>query len=229
MADERLNSDWVDDYIRGRLSEAEQTAFEEQLMDDPSLQDELEVALAVRSTLQGVDAQDEAATGAGAMPDNRKDGFAPTGRWAPYAMAASVVLAVVSVTLLWRESVRTDELRRQVAALEAPVTGVLSVPVDIMRSAGGRTPDVILVKPESGLVVFDIEVAPRFRSLQDLVLSLRSEDGSEVFSSKVTADRHGRVTIALRSDQLPVGLNELHMTHPGLEGHDARLIEVRDQ
>lgn len=221
MAENDIDTDWVDRYIRDELSAEEEMAFEERLLQDAELQRELEAALAIKETFK----RNDIMTGDPVAPFTRSTN---RNAWTPFALAASVLLAVASTTLLWRANIETNGLKRQLETLRQPRTNVLSVPVDIMRSAGSGTPDVIIQKPgPNGVVVLDIELSSRFSQLDHVDFSLSEAAGGQLlaWSSKPAPD--GIASVALNSESIPAGRVILKMTAPGGQFEETRLLEFR--
>ena len=218
MADRQFNEEWVDRYVRDELSAEDEAAFEEALLEDAELQAQVEAVLGIRETLKQAQLLDATAT-VSELPVRNQ--------WSTLAMAASVLLAVVSTTLFWRASVETNELRNQVEALQQPRSSVLQVPVDIMRSAGKATPDVIVQKPAGqGLVVLDIELSPAFRNLPAIDFELRQDD-DPVLAWSAAPGINGRANVALSSEAIPDGRVLLHMSDPAGAATESRLLEFR--
>jgi hypothetical protein len=143
-------------------------------------------------------------------------------------LAASVLLAVTSTTLLWRASIESDELRQQLEALKQPRSNVLNVPVDIMRSTTSNAPDVIIQKPEGqGAIVLDIELSSQFSQLDQVDFELREENGGRLLAWRSNASPGGRVSVVLNSESVPDGRVILAMTSPGFQPEETRLLEFR--
>lgn len=69
-----------------------------------------------------------------------------------------------------------DNLQRQLDLLNQPRSQVLTVPVNIMRSAHGQVPDVIVQKPAGrAAILLDIELGPLARKLELLEFALVDE------------------------------------------------------
>ena len=219
MAERIINSSWVDRYIRDELSADDEIAFEERLLDDQELQQELEAALAIQETLSRSDLSDVVVAHSASK--------LATNSWTPFAMAASVLLAVASTTLLWRANIESDNLRHQLEELGQPRSSVLMVPVDIMRSAGMATPDVIILKPGGqAIIALDIELSARFHPLESISFELRDEKNlgeTLEWSSSPTSD--GRAQVFLHSESIPEGRVILTMSGPDGQPKETRLLE----
>ena len=221
MPDNDFKSDWVDRYLRDELNEQDEMAFEARLRADVQLQRELEAALAIREALKQ-NRQWE-------LGDVKSPGIRPlASSWTVFAMAASILLAVVSTSLFWRASVETGELKQQISALQQPRTGVLRVPVNIMRSAGSATPDVIIQKPVGrSVIVLDIELSERFYELDLIEFSLHKEGEEPVIAWSSSPSPDGRASVVLHSESIPDGRLILQMTGAGGRLNENRLLEFR--
>jgi len=223
MTEQSKYHDWVDRYVRDELSEDEVVEFEEQLMTDTQLQSQVEAVLVMKEALKfESEPVTDFAKHAAEVPRRNQ--------WSSMALAASVLLAVVSTTLYWRTSVKAGHLQEEIAALQSPRTSVLNVPVDIMRSAGSSTPDVIIQKPAGyGAIVLDIELSAGFANLDSIRFSLQTDDSKPVLSWTATPNTSGRVSVVLNSETVPDGMIHLEMSDPTSKLRDSRLIEFRKQ
>lgn len=217
----QFDETFVDRYIRDELSAEELAAFEEALLEDPELQLHVETALGIRQVLSQAQALGDSAAPRPGRGRTRN-------QWAPLAMAASVLLALVSATLLWRTSLESNELKAQIEALKQPRTSVLQVPVDIMRSSGNVTPDVIIQKPAGhGLVVLDIELPPEFQNAPLIHFELRRDEAPPIVSWSARPGQDGRSSVALNAEAIPLGLIHLYISDEAGELRESRLLEFR--
>lgn len=215
----RFDSAWIDRYLRSELSQDEEAALETALLDSPELQDELEVALAMREALR-LDDENEPA-----VKEEPLDYLKGKHNWQPLAMAASVLLALFSTTMYWKVSNESAALQQQVDALNQPHASVLTVYMDIMRSAGG-TPDIIIQKPAANaLVLLDIELSPQGQRMDSILMSLKTESATEGLIWRVEVAASSRVTVAFTSGQLPDGRAWLEMSDPQGKVFERRLME----
>jgi hypothetical protein len=142
-------------------------------------------------------------------------------------MAASVMVAAIAVTLLWRSAAENVALHSRVTELSRPVGTVLTVPVDIMRSMGAPTPDVRIRKPAgAALLILDVEVVAQMANAQGLELLLSDGEGSELSRWTATSARNGRIQIALRTELLPDGMVSLRISDPVSGVSNIRLLEL---
>jgi hypothetical protein len=221
MTEQEKYGEWVDRYVRDELSEDEVVAFEERLLEDPGLQRELEAVLAIRKALQ-LDAElpSEPAQWAKTKPG--------ANQWSSMAIAASVVLAIVSTTFYWRTSVEAGRLQEQVNALQAPRTAVLNVPVNIMRTAGDASPDAIVQVPAgNGVIVLDIELSAHFQSLASIDFRLQADGLEEALKWTAPPSSSGRARVVLFSETIPGGRAHLQISNPSGDLTETRLLEFR--
>ncbi|HLF31695.1 MAG TPA: hypothetical protein VI566_11785 [Xanthomonadales bacterium] len=212
--------EWVDRYLRNELMGDEAAIFETALLDSPDLQLQLETSIGIRQALL-LEAE---------MGETEK-AYPPSGpdarnNWQPVALAASVVLAVFSTTMYWKVSNEAGMLQSEIIAMSQPRTTVLTVPVDIMRSASSQTPDVIIHKPEgNALLVLDLELSPAVAAMGQVRMSLRDSQAVELFAWDSGVFDNGRVTAAFDSRMLPNGKVWLEMSDGQGRVIDRRLLE----
>ena len=213
-----FNEDWVDRYVRNELTPDQEAEFEVAVLESPRLQQMLEEAMAVRQAFVLEGKQDLA------KPASK---VVSASGWQPLALAASVVLAVFSTTMYWRTSNQLGNLQEEFDALGKPRTGLLTVPVDIMRSGGSQTPDVIFQKPaDDKLVVLDIELSAPVASLEEVHMALVDQQGV-TFESWVSAPGpSGKVQVVFDASRLPAGKVWLQMSDARGEVVDRRLLEI---
>lgn len=191
-------------------------------MNSPGMQQELETALALREALL-LSSEPEPGT-----DDLLPESLSGAGNWQPMALAATVILAVFSTVMFWKVSNDSANLQHQVDLLSQPRTQVLTVPVNIMRSAGGQTPDVIIQKPPGhSAILLDIELAPPSLQLQEIHFALRDPDGNAVASWVVAPSPQGHASVLLNSEQVPESQLWLELSAEGGEIIERRLLEFR--
>lgn len=221
MVEQDMNNNIVDRYVRDELSDDEVVAFEEQLLEDPELQKELEAVLALKQALT-LQNQLEA------EPEEPEQLLSGGNQWSTMAIAASVLLAIVSTTFYWRSSVEAGRLQEQLAALQAPRTSVLNVAVNIMRSAGSSTPDVIIQKPAGhAVIVLDIELSPGFHKLDSINFQLQAGEDTPVLSWIAPPTSSGRASVVLNAEAVPDGMVYLQISDPSGKLQEKRLLEFR--
>lgn len=213
-------SDWVDRYLRNGLTTDEEAIFETMLLDSPDLQLQLETSMGIRQALL---LQAEMSATEKAYPPSTLDA---RNHWQPLALAASVVLAVFSTTMYWQVSNKAGMLQSEITAMSQPRTSVLTVPVDIMRSADSQTPDVIVQKPEgNALLVLDVELGPAVAALGRVRMSLRDAQALELLAWDSGGFEDGRATVAFDARKLPNGKVWLEMSDEQGRVIDRRLLE----
>ncbi|MDX1554661.1 MAG: hypothetical protein R3212_01410, partial [Xanthomonadales bacterium] len=160
MTERAMQRARVDRYVRDELAPEEMAAFETELLESPDLQEELETVLALRAGLQRESVQQPAT----AANDHVSEAMDSRSGWQRLALAATVVLAVMSTVMWWQAGNEVADLERQLNLMSQPRGDVLTVAVPIMRSAGGQTPDVIVLKPRGqAAILLDIELGLRAR------------------------------------------------------------------
>lgn len=216
---ENIDMDWVDRYLRNELSSEDEARFEEAMLVDADLQAEVEAALGIRAAMS-IEAFDEVA-----HPTDDRPRRNP---WTSLAMAASVLLAVVSTTLYWRSEVENGYLVSQLDALQQPRVSVLEVPVNIMRSGAEDSADVIIQIPDgNSVLILDIELSSRLRQLPLVQFSLEGEAVDNVFAWAAAPDPDGRAVVVLNPDSIHSGQAWLLMGDPTSEAQERRLLEFR--
>lgn len=222
MSRKTTRLEWVNRYVRDELTVDEMAEFEHTLMDSPAMQQDLETVLGLREALLLEPEQhvprDEL------LPESLAGG----GNWKSMALAATVILAVFSTVMFWKVSNESAHLQRQLDVLSQPRSNVLRVPVNIMRSAGARTPDVIAQKPAGhSAILLDIQLAPRSLQQPSLVFSLVDEAGTTVLSWSATSFANGRAEALLNSEQVPGMRLWLEIASDDGELLERRLLEFR--
>jgi hypothetical protein len=225
MIESPARSNQVDRYLRGELDAAESAAFEVELLESTPLQDALEAALGVRRILELERGLEEA------KPVTPSGGAAhwrtPPSSWKSWGLAASLLVAAVTGSLWWRAEAENMQLHTRITELDRPVSTILSVPLDVMRSSNPGVPDAFIRKPqEATVLILDLEVAERLAQAPVLELELRAERGDELARWSAAPDADGRIQIAHRADLLPDGRLTLRISDPASGNSDMRLIEL---
>jgi hypothetical protein len=222
MAKQTSREAWVDRYLREELTVEEMADFEVALMDSSAMQQELETAMGLREMLLF-----EAEQGIGT--DNLlPESLSGVSKWRHLAVAATVTLAGFSTFMFWKVSYDSAELQRQVDLLSQPRSHVLTVPVNIMRSAGGQTPDVIVQKPASlSAILLDIELGPRSLEHESLNFALVDDAGTSVIDWRAAPSADGRAEVLLNSEQVPAVRLWLQINSSDGQQLERRLLEFR--
>lgn len=224
MTERVLQQAWVDRYVRGDLTTEEMLAFETKLLESSTLQQELEIALALQAALKrgrpmesSVAANDHSVT---AMP--------PRAQWQHLAMAATLVLAVLSTVMWWKSGAEIAGLERELQGLMQPRGDVLTVAVPVMRSAGSQTPDVIVQKPAGqSAILLDIELGLAARGEAELNLALLNSEDSPILSWQGNPTPEGHASAVIASERIPSSLLWLEISKVGGEVLERRLLEFR--
>ena len=222
MARQASRLDWVNRYVRNELTVDEIVGFEQALMDSPDIQRDLESVLGLREAL--LLQPEQSIPPADLLPEALSGG----GNWKSAALAASVILAVFSTVMFWKVSNDSAELHRQLDLLSQPRSIVLKVPVDIMRSAGSRTPDVVARIPEGhAAILLDIQLTPRSLQQPSLFFNMVDETGATVASWSATSFANGRAEVLLNSEQVPALPVWLEISSDEGQLLERRLLEFR--
>jgi hypothetical protein len=222
MAENISRQEWVDRYVRDEQMVDEINEFEQALMASPEMQEDLQTVLGLRETLLLEPEQN--------VPEDRllPESLEGGGNWQPLALAASVLLAAFSTVMFWKVSNDSAGLQRQLDQLNQPRTRILTVAVNIMRSAGSQAPDVIVKKPEGhSAMLLDIELAPESRLQQTLRFTLVDESGTTVLSWGGIEIDGGRAEVLLNSEQIPATALWLEIASDGGQLLERRLLEFR--
>jgi hypothetical protein len=221
---ERLSDiELADMYVRNELTGDDEADFEVRMLQSPQLQQHVQTALAIKESLKL-----EEKLGESPSDIRNSEHHKSRNSWGQMALAASVLLAVVS-TLMWaKTSIDSNQLKRQITELSQPQALVLTVPVNIMRSFGSDTPDVIVQKPSAGSVIqLDIELSGQSRAQPLLRFTLVSEGQESNVSWQASPSANGRSTVLIRSEQIPTGLVQLQISDVDGNVMDRHLLEFR--
>ena len=222
MAKQSSRKVWVDRYVRDEMVVDETVEFEQALMESPAMQQDLETALGLREALLLEPKQSVSRNILSPEP------LPGGGNWQPVALAASVLLAVFSSVMFWKVSNDSAGLQNQLDLLRQPWTQVLTVPVNIMRSASNRTPDEIIQKPVGhSAILLDIELGPAASKLEELVFELVADDGTVISSWNAAPVQNGRASVLLNSEQVPSTRLWLQISSSAGQKLGRRLLEFR--
>lgn len=225
MRDQNFNGEWVDQYLRNKLSNGDQEAFETALLESSELQQELETALALRSVLERASENASASD----KPEPPQELLEPVSGWRPMALAAAIVLAVISTVMWWKSGNDLATLERQMQAMSQPLTEVLTVPVNIMRSASSETPEVIIQKPQGrAAILLDIELGLQAREEAGLNFELVNAEGTTILAWQSAPTAQGRSTAMISNEQVPPSKLWLNISTAEGEAIEQRLLEFRE-
>ena len=225
MTDLSHQPDRVDRYVRGELNDSETLAFEAELLESAELQDALEVAVGLQRAAWLETEERDAGIIQLHSPANAE--VSPPPRWPIAALAASLAVAAFAGVLLWQSEAENARLSARIAELAQPPDSVLTVPLDVMRSAASGTPDVRIRKPAgAALLILDVEVAAQLLNVPMLALQVSRAPGAALLNMSAAPDADGRIQVALRADRLPDGILELRMSDPESGRADTRVIEL---
>ena len=175
------------DYIVGRLSDDERRAFEDRLVRDPALADELEASLRIREGLQQLRAQEYFTRAASGRRRFRL--------WHP-ALAALAAAVVAGVALfLWehRERQALPVLMASVESRSGPgIVPLVAARFTFVSMRGASTPDLNL--PSAGLIEILAAPGTRLADSHYRVTLTRFHDGG------ITAAINSLADLPLSSD-----------------------------
>lgn len=212
---------WADRYVRNKLSEDQMADFEVAMLDSPAIQDEVANVLHIRQLLALHPAALET------TPRNFSKARSGFTSWAPAALAASLLAALVSTALFVQSRQQANDLQDRFTSATAFAAQVLKVPVDIMRSAGS-TPEVIVQKPAgASAIMLDIELPPRLQDLEVIEFQLRQGDSEPLYNWSASPGPDGRAQVVLLGERIPDGLIYLEFKAPGSAQMESRLLEFR--
>jgi len=215
-----MNSRQTDHYVRNKLSDAEQAAYELRLLESPELQDELEATLALQQALRLEKKSAPPST------DHTDPVKLPSHPWQNFALAASLAVVAISLVLVFSSRQEISELNKQIIDMGQPRT-VLNVPVQIMRSAGDEIPDVIIQIPSGhAAVLLDIELSGRSAAHPNLQFALQNEP-AEAIISWASSTSNNRSSFVLNAETLPTGKIWLRILDASGAQLERRLLEFR--
>jgi len=224
MPELALQKGRVDRYVRDQLSPKEIAAFETELLESPTLQQELEAVLALHTLL---DTELAAESGKG-IADQPAQVLETKADWNRLALAATVILAVLSTVMWWKTGNDASDLGRQLEIVSLPQTNVLTVVVPIMRSASSRTPDVIVQKPVGeAAIILDIELGLQAREQEQLNFELVDPGGKTLLSWQSSPAEDGRATVLIDNRQIPASRLWLRINASNGNTLERRLLEFR--
>ncbi len=215
----------ADSYVRGKLDKSAIDAFEIELLESLQLQDAVEDALGLQQLAKVEQKRIDSKNTVLPFFFSGHSGERPV--VLQWSLAASVLMATVTSTLLWRSESENSGLQSQVAAFNQPVGRLISVPMDIMRTMDSRSPDVVIRMPaQASILALDVELDPALASAASLMLSLSNASGEQVFSWQASPGLNGRLDFAFMSTTLTYGKFWLTMRAANSDVVDERLLEL---
>lgn len=208
MTDRVSDIELADIYVRNELTGDEEAEFEVRMLGSSQLQQHVQTALAIRESLKLEELRVESSP-----PRRGRDHLELGISWGHLAVAASVLLAVVSTLMFVKANIESKQLNRQIAQLIEPQTSVLTVPVNIMRSVGAVTPDVIVQKPSAGSIIqLNIELSAQAQAQTSLLFTLVNEERDSIIRWQASPSATGYSIVLIRSEQIPTGLAQLQVS-----------------
>ena len=223
MTEHSKDYELVDRYVRNELSADEEAYFEIRMLQSQQLQQHVQNALGIKEALKLDEKLKEPTITA--ISGSRHSRENP---WKSMALAASVVLAVLSTLMFVKSSIEVNGLKRQIEELNQPKTSVLIVPVDIMRSTGNGSPDVIVQKPSANTIIqLDIELTRQSQVQSMLRIALYGDGPAPIASWEAAPLANGRTIAFLRSEQMPIGLVKLQISDADGKSLERRVLEFK--
>lgn len=224
----------IERYLQGSLAEAEQVEFEERLVWDQELMDELSLAERMREGLKASAADvGYSVTAAQAGPVNRLFGLLSVPQ---YAAAASFLLAVTLTTALFLSPLGPDSNSGDYAAtpsavppdlspqLNATLSALQNVPTEIVPlfAVRGASPQAIVVNDASWVVLL-VDVVASYDSYR--VSVRKDESGAEPFwmQDGLSPTYPDALAVGLPGSSLPPGeyILSIDGTQPSQSGEKA--------
>ena len=228
------DNDLIRGYLDHALADPQRDAFELRLLQEPELQDQVDLEIALRHGLRahGAELSDShapqtRAPDALSLPPPPQALSRPppphTGRRHPaLALAASFVAGMVVPALFWfnaQESAPTDPNAGFVARGNVP-----TLLIDPVRSA--NTDVVLVVAPNSSLLLLQVPVYPQHAD-ERYSLRIEREDGVAVAElDELVPDGDDLITALVPASSLPSGRYRLDLQslHAGVVGEQRRIV-----
>jgi len=197
---------WVDRYILGQLDEHQQRAFEEFMLDDTDIQNEVHTALAMRTGIRHA--------GRNSLEAEFNDSGASwlsqllPGRSAAVAATAFAAVAMVALALLVTSNYQLSQLRSELNGYQAPQALVSSVTLPLVRS--GLTDEfeplgVLQTQANGGWLVLNLELSFPEQAAYDVEILSWPEQQAMLTVNQVKPDPADNLVFALHASELPVG------------------------
>ncbi len=180
----------VDRYVRGQLPDAMVSAFERTYLEDPELQDQVELAEAMQAQMKLAAPRLEATA----------KGSKKYGWWQRPQLLAALVAAVFAIPLAYTSLSLLDARAR----LKAPANVLATLSLGTVRGDG---PDRFLL-PANEPVVLRVDVG--LQASGEYTVAIESPSGSVRRLRGARVDPQGAVSVFLQG--LPVGTHKLLLT-----------------
>lgn len=211
-------------YHGGELEAAEAERVQDHLLVCPEcMEDLLDLDGFIAAGAARTEGTGESAGAGGAEPSDSASGAG--GRRLAWALAASILVAVVGLGTWAVQERRVADLRSQVAELSAPRPDVPIVDLlpawSVRGESAARAPAE--VPPGEDFVTFVLNL-PQAAGLSGFEADLVAPGGEVLWSGPVERSRYGTFTLGVWSGRLPAGENEIRVY--GVEDGRRRLLET---
>jgi len=213
----------VDRYVRNQLSAEDEADFELRMLQSKELQQHLQAALGIKETFK-LDERTAKSSTKSPVADQSRLNF----HWKDMAIAASVLIAVITSAGLVVSQYQSNRLEDKIAELNQPPTSVLVVPVQIMRSSKMGSSKVLVAKPSGRtLIQLDIELSRKAQAIPLLQFTLINDGQESLLRWQASPSASGRATVLLRNDQVPVGRMLLNISDNNGNVLEHHMLEFR--
>lgn len=237
------DNDLIRAYLDGTLAGAQRDAFELRLLQEPHLQDQVDMDIALRQGLRAHGAEPGEQAGPEPVPlssPSHLPGASLPGAGLPerppsgsqmsrsrsrhgsvLALAASFVAGMVVPTLLW---LGAHQPRPSSEAAFAPRGNVPTLLIDPVRSA--NTDTVLVIAPHASLLLLQVPVYPQHTD-ERYSLRIERENGEPVAElDQLVPDGDALISALLPASSLPSGRYRLDLQslHAGTIGEQRRIV-----
>lgn len=201
---------WVDRYVRGRLTAEQQQAFEMYMLDKPALQDEIMLAQALK---QGLAAQPASAFKAEKASGGWFQRLFPTSLQPVLATGGAALAAVFAVLLTLNQS-EIDRLQADVAALEGPQTGIELAYLPQVRAVSSSEfePVAVLNAVDKGWQLLQLELGFPEADRFDLRITSWGDSKALIALDDLQAAADDTLMFSVPAGQLPPGRYQATVT-----------------
>ncbi|MBB5207383.1 hypothetical protein [Chiayiivirga flava] len=213
------DNDLIRAYLDNALDDAALTAFELRLLQDPALQDQVELEQALRHGLRAY-GRDLPVTTLARTAKTQPGAARIPSRHPLLALAASFVAgAVIPALFVLNMQHGTDP-----GSEFAPRGNVPTLLIDPVRSANADV--VLVVAPNSSLLLLQVPVYPQHAN-ERYSLRIEREDGASVAElDELVPDADDLISALVPASTLPSGRYRLDLTsrHDGTVGEQRRIV-----
>ncbi|MCG8434792.1 MAG: hypothetical protein MJA83_12240 [Gammaproteobacteria bacterium] len=213
-------------YLTGNMTPEEQAAFEQRYLYDTALLDELENADRLGTAFKR-------AAGQGVVTRAPQNTIARGDWMKPFAMAASVLLAVTVIVAgltyqtLLSEKEKNSLLTAELNRILAPKGNTLILPISAVRSGGlSDSPDyAVSLADETSWLVLSVDTG--IQAYDSFAVKVSDESGEVWQQDALLPDAFGALNISIHSSRLEDGVYKLEVTGTGTGADDEATIIAR--